>query len=49
MITYFAFAWYCGRQVQVQLTYNITQERGYQVSRLVWIEQIEPRQLRLAA
>jgi hypothetical protein len=48
MITYITFAWHCGREVPVQLTYSVTLERGYSVSRLVSIREVESR-LRKAA
>ncbi len=48
MISYVAVVWYCGREVPVRLTYSITLERGYQVSRLVSIQEVESTLLKAA-
>jgi hypothetical protein len=39
--TYEDYVWHCGRMVWCRLTYAISEERGYRVSRLVGIEEIE--------
>jgi hypothetical protein len=48
MMSYIAFAWHCGRAVPVRLTYSLTLERGYQVSRLVSIQEVESHLLKAA-
>lgn len=48
MMSYVTVAWYRCREVQVRLTYSLTQERGYQVSRLLAIEEVELSLLKAA-
>ncbi|HYM08286.1 MAG TPA: hypothetical protein VEU11_17170 [Terriglobales bacterium] len=48
MTSYIALAWHCGREVAVRLTYSVTEERGYQVARLVSIQELESHLLKAA-
>jgi hypothetical protein len=40
-VTYEAVVWHCGRLVRARLQYEVSVERGYQVTRLVRIEELE--------
>ncbi len=39
-MTYEAVVWHGGRLVRARLHYQVTQERGYQVTRLVSLEEM---------